>query len=97
LNVTTSMCDPNAINEFRHFFDTSVPVALFVGTDGVDDSFQNIEQLFSLYDKVYTNFVSVGYEEGVNQVNEFLPQLTKKGSGDDVSISGIIRIDNTEN
>ena len=92
LNVTTSICDTNAIDEFRHFFDTSIPIALFTGTDGVDDSFINIEQLFSLYDKIYNNFISVGYDEGLKQINDFLPQLTKKGSGDDVSISGIINI-----
>ncbi len=93
LNTTTSICDGDAAARFRHFFSTSLPAGVFIGTDGVDDSYpvaDNEEHLSNLYRMVARNFMGAGFEQGFNELRAFLPRLTEKGSGDDVSIAGLI-------
>lgn len=91
-NVTTSICDSEAIDEFRYCFleKDRKPIATFVGTDGIDDSYANSEELHSLYRSIWTIFVEHGSDVGAKEVEDFLPGLSRKGSGDDVSIAGII-------
>lgn len=90
MNVTTSLCDKNAIQEFRFYLSDKVPIAVFCGTDGIDDSYGGDEELTAFYKGVLTIFAQYGYEVGVSEVREYLPILTKRGSMDDVSIAGII-------
>lgn len=92
LNQTTSLCDKDAFLNFRHFYTEKKPIALYLCTDGVDDTYQNEEQLYDMYRRFTSNFIEEGFEKGIRQIGEFLPVLTKKGSGDDVSISGIFNI-----
>jgi len=94
LCMTTSLCDEDAASLFRHFYSETLPLAVFLGSDGIDDSFpvkDNEEHLARFYLEVYKNFVKEGLEKGSSQLREMLPLLTQKGSGDDVSIAGIIR------
>ncbi|GHT94424.1 hypothetical protein FACS1894141_1070 [Spirochaetia bacterium] len=93
-NVTTSICDENASGHFRRFWSGDLPAAVFIGTDGVDNSYpvyQNEKHLAKLYRTIADNFAEEGFTNGKKQLEEFLPVLTEKGSGDDVSIAGIIR------
>jgi len=94
LNKTTSLCDKNAIKLFRHYYSETLPLAVFLGSDGIDDSFpvfNNESHLSRFYQSVYNNFLKEGKKNGELQLREILPLLTQKGSGDDVSIAGIIR------
>lgn len=93
LNVTTSICDSDAIDEFRFCFTEKPPVAVFCGSDGIEDSYSSIDQLYALYRSISSIFAEHGAETGVNEVREYLPVLTKKGSGDDVSIAGIVNVE----
>lgn len=93
LNVTTSICDSDAIDEFRFCFIEKPPVAVFCGSDGIEDSYSSIDQLYALYRSIASIFAEHGAETGVNEVREYLPVLTKKGSGDDVSIAGIVNVE----
>ena len=91
---TTSLCDEEAVSLFRHFYSETLPLAVFLGSDGIDDSFpvkDNEEHLARFYREVHKNFVKEGLQKGKTQLREMLPLLTQKGSGDDVSIAGIIR------
>ena len=92
LNATTSLCDDEAFENFRQCFQTnSFPVAIYVATDGIDDSFGGLgERLFSFYKTVTTIFAEEGFEKGKQDLAAYLPKLTEKGSGDDISVSGII-------
>jgi hypothetical protein len=93
MNVTTSLCEADAKDHFRIFVLDEMPAAIFLGTDGVDNSypmFENEKHLAALYGEIHKNFLSVGLDEGVKQLQDFLPVLTQKGSGDDVSIAGIL-------
>ena len=45
-NITTSICDSEAIEEFRYCFMKESPVATLMGTDGIDDSYANFEEMY---------------------------------------------------
>lgn len=89
-NITTSICDSEAIDEFRYFFTKECPVATLMGTDGIDDSYANSEEMYVLYRSILAIFAEHGRETGETEIQAFLPGLSRKGSGDDVSIAGIV-------
>ena len=93
LNVTTSLCDARPLESFRHciHFDC-FPSAIFVGSDGIDDSFATDADLYGFYEEVVCTFREKSYEEAKEEVDKFLPVLSEKGSGDDVSVSGVINV-----
>ena len=94
LTQTTSLCDEDALSLFRHYYSETLPLAVFLGSDGIDDSFpvnENEKHLARFYLNIYENFVKEGIKNGEIQLREMLPRLTQRGSGDDVSIAGIIR------
>lgn len=90
LNVTTSICDDDSIEEFRFFITNETPAAVFCGSDGIDDSYSNTDELYALYRSILKIFAEHGVDVGKNEIKEYLPVLTKKGSGDDVSIGLIM-------
>ena len=93
LNATTSICDSDALNSFRHFYSEKLPVAVFVGSDGIDDCFNNNEQLHNLYKTVLYSFGTSEFEEALEGLKDYLPRLSAKGSGDDVSIAAMLDLD----
>lgn len=90
LNVTTSMSDENALGRLRHYYSEDMPDAIYIATDGVDDSYSSDERLRSFYDKLTESFRSGDKRVTENELKSFLPILSKQGSGDDISIAGII-------
>jgi hypothetical protein len=110
MNVTTSVCDDDAVETcrivYRPFASNSStaksrpPAAVFLNSDGVDDTFpvnENEKHLFGFFRTLTLNFIDElkkdpkgGFDEGVRQVREFLPDLSKRGSGDDVSLACLI-------
>lgn len=90
LNVTTSLCDSDAIDEFRYYVTDSIPVAVFCGTDGIEDSYASLDELHALYRSILNVYIEYGIDVGNSEVNEYLPVLSQRGSGDDVSIAFII-------
>lgn len=93
LNVTTSICDSDAITSFRHFYSDKLPAAVFVGSDGIDDCFSNNEQLHNLYKTVLYSFATTDFKTACEGLADYLPRLSAKGSGDDVSIAALLDID----
>lgn len=92
LNITTSICDSDSIDEFRYFITPDKPVAVFCGSDGIDDSYANSDEMYALYRSILKIFIDHGPEVGKSEIKEYLPVLTKKGSGDDVSIGLILNL-----
>jgi len=118
LNVTTSICDDHAHNEFRYWFgyeseggDTyqfsygpdeafesikqpgKKPIAIFMGSDGVDDSFtahENHNQLANLYRTVYVTHHKSDFQDLNAQIKSLAKRLATQGSHDDVSMAGIL-------
>lgn len=93
LNATTSICDSDALTSFRHFYSEKLPVAVFVGSDGIDDCFSNNEQLYNLYKTILYSFGTEEFGDAINALKDYLPRLSAKGSGDDVSIAAMLDFD----
>ena len=119
LNSTTSICDDNALFEFRYWFgyrnsdgavfefnygpdsddidstkkSGATPIAIFIGSDGVDDTYpvhENEKHLKYLYRSVVLTIDKDGFESTKNQINELVKKLAEQGSKDDVSMAGIV-------
>lgn len=92
-NVTTSICSPSAVSEFRYFFSRELPAAVFLGSDGIDDSFASPKYHHDFYRLVLSTFATEDEEQACAELNEYLPELSAQGSGDDMSIAYIVDID----
>lgn len=93
LNATTSICDTDALNRFRSFYSEKLPVAVFVGSDGIDDCFSTEQQLYNLYKTVLYSFATSDFDAAVDDLSDYLPRLSAKGSGDDVSVAAVLDLD----
>lgn len=96
LNQTTSLCDKDSQNEIRFYASQRIPECVFCCTDGFENSFKDEAQLMGVYEKVYELFKSYKGDEitkknlALEELKDWLPKLSKKGSGDDISLAGII-------
>ena len=90
LHMTTSLCDPNATNEFRFCGGNAetTPVAIFLGTDGIDNSWGTEDALHNFYIEVLKHCTSA--EDVTRDLEEALPQLSQAGCQDDMSIAAIV-------
>lgn len=95
-SVTTSMCEDNAFDNFRYAYGTDIPSVLIIGSDGLDGYFSKVEEnaiepLKGLYRSVVESFLTKGFGEGLNELNESLPILSQRGvTQDDMSVAGWI-------
>lgn len=102
-NYTTSLCNSNPECLFRYAFDGtgSFPAAVFCCSDGIEDSYGDYEinpqKLHGFYQGLLDQFVKVGEETTLQNIGDFLPVLSEKGSRDDMSLAGIIDISLVEN
>lgn len=92
LNLTTSLCDGSPVGEFRYAFSGmgDFPVAVILGSDGLDDSWGNFERLANFYSQTLGIFDNLGKDKAVEELGDFLPKLSAKASQDDMSMAGII-------
>ena len=93
LNKTTSICGSDALRDFRHFYSEKIPTAVFMGSDGIDDSFKNEEDMYDFYKTILYAFSISDYTQAVDELKAYLPRLSKEGSADDVSIAGWMDMD----
>lgn len=89
LNKTTSICDSCAIDEFRYCYDGTgnFPIAVILGSDGIDDSFGAEENQANFYVQILKSIAKSGIEATRSEIKSTLPQLSKIGSQDDMSIA----------
>ncbi|MDO5772945.1 MAG: protein phosphatase 2C domain-containing protein [Spirochaetales bacterium] len=85
--VTPSLCGKNAIEEFRYGFSFEKIAGICVMSDGLTDSF-NLEKLPNFLISIKNNAIQ-NAEKTKAELEEYLPKLSEKGSGDDISIAGI--------
>lgn len=93
LNATTSICDSDAIERFRHFYSKELPAAVFVGSDGIDDCFKNDEQFHNFYKTVLYSLGTSDFDSSVAELKDYLPRLSEKGSRDDMSVAAVLDMD----
>lgn len=93
-NITSSMCQDDARDSARYcyFEKGAVPPAVFLGTDGVDKSCWNEEQLYDLYRTLAIQFAESGFEETDEYIKNLLPEISANGCGDDISCAGIVNV-----
>jgi serine/threonine protein phosphatase PrpC len=97
LNVTTSICDDDAVETARCYFsyhaEKAPPVAVFLCSDGVDDNYPvdaNERHLFKLYRTIALTFAEDGFDSTCSQLQDLANSFAIKGKGDDTSIAGFI-------
>lgn len=91
-NATTSLCLPNALDEFRYYrWRTGLPKILLGSTDGYGNSFRS-EADFHKALRDYARLISdYGWESVSDKLPQWLKETSEKGSGDDISVALIFR------
>lgn len=95
LNKTTSICDSGAIDEFRYCYegDGQFPIAVILGSDGIDDSFGSEENQANFYVQILKSITKTNLDVTLSEIETTLPQLSKIGSQDDMSIAMVFDSD----
>ncbi|MCH5212349.1 MAG: protein phosphatase 2C domain-containing protein [Oscillospiraceae bacterium] len=88
-NVTTSICQKDALDKFRYFISDNMPVAICFGSDGIDDTYGDGQLLEAFYGQLLLEFEQEGYSKTVEEIEELMPDITRNGSHDDVSVAMI--------
>lgn len=86
LNCTTSLCSHRE-DRFRYCYGTAQPVALFLSSDGVGGSFPYPDQLALFYESVLYRLARNPYGEVTQELARYLPDLSRTGSRDDMSLA----------
>ena len=85
-NRSTSLCNSNAKESFRHYFSKVKPIAAFVSSDGVEESFDQAG-LYNFFFSLAYWLKEEGFEIAKAKIDNLLPQISEGGSGDDVSVA----------
>ena len=89
LNKTTSLCNSNSLDLFRFCYegDGIFPLAIFLGSDGVDDSLGDNDNLADFYGDIFRILGETSADKVEGELKVDLPELSKQGSKDDMSIA----------
>lgn len=90
-NRSTSLCNSNAKESFRHYYSAIKPIAVFVSSDGVEESFDQAGLYNCLYSVAYW-FKEDGFEGTKLKLDDLLPKISAGGSGDDVSLATMVSL-----
>ena len=84
-NLTSSLCNSNAIKMFNYFYSYEKPLAIILSTDGLYTSFSSRES-FEEYNCLLASQLS-DTEVLKSRINKNFIRRTNAGSRDDISIS----------
>lgn len=85
-NLTTSLCDSDAISGFRFFYENKPFSGIVLSSDGLINSFLNEDDFFS-FGKRVLNAVGDGT---ANALGEHLRTRSRCGSRDDISVAAVL-------
>ena len=92
-NLTTSLCSRAADKDFKHCFANmkkDYPIdGLILTTDGVINSYTSEQAYLDFMANIFSGYKEETRESAHAELEEFLPRLSEKGSGDDLTV-GII-------
>lgn len=88
-NLTTSLCDSDAISNFRYFYRPDGFEGLMLSSDGLIGSFGRIEDFFSFGHRV----VSAVSSDNTASLAEHLHTRSRGGSRDDISVAALVKCD----
>lgn len=95
-NVTTSMCDEDAPASIRSrviALESKKVIACYLGSDGVEDAYRDMEGTHMFYRSLTCELAERGTDAFETYLAEMLPGFSQTGSGDDVSVSGIVDLE----
>ncbi len=101
-NQTTSLCDEDAAESFRHCIidiEKNPVVACYVGSDGVEDAYRSQDGTHTFYRDLTCVLVEKYETDFDAYLDEMLPEFSargrysKTGSQDDVSVAGIVDVE----
>lgn len=90
---TTSLCNADALDSFRDNCGRHI-IGIIVASDGVTDSFIRNDREDKYKDftlKLLENFVKFP-DTAEQELRDFLPKLSERGSKDDVALAGIFNL-----
>lgn len=89
LNKTTSLCDSDVLSEFRYCYQGNgkFPKAVFLGSDGIDDSYGDGENLTNFYIEIFKLIAKRSIRTVKRQLEKDLPIISQRGSKDDMSVA----------
>jgi serine/threonine protein phosphatase PrpC len=90
---TTSLCDSNAAENFRHVYGFNKIKGLTVATDGVSDSFIP-EAYLEFHEQLYADFAR-NQKMARDGVTKGVAAWSANGSRDDASMAGVFYFDDT--
>lgn len=85
-NLTTSLCDSDAINSFRWFYKSGTPNGIMLSSDGLIGSFKNESDFLSFSSRV----LGAVSDDTAASLSEHLKLRSRSGSRDDISIAAIV-------
>lgn len=88
-NLTTSLCDSDAIANFRHFYCPNRFEGVMLSSDGLINSFGSVADFLSFGRRV----LSAVSDENTAPLAEHLHTRSRSGSRDDISIAALVPID----
>lgn len=95
LNKTTSLCDSHALEEFRYCYqgdgEQNFPIAIFLGSDGLDDSYGDGDNLHNFYIQLFKMIIKNGKKKALKELEKSLPIISQRGSKDDMSVACIFK------
>jgi serine/threonine protein phosphatase PrpC len=97
-NETTSLCMDNAWNKFQIELELQnthrqVPALILLSTDGYANSYASDEEFFKIGEDYLTEINRSGIESIEEQLAEFLSKISSGGSGDDITLGIVSRIE----
>lgn len=90
-NLTTSLCDKDAAKRMRYVYmdrKEKDPIAMIAATDGVERSFGDNIHLSAFYAELFYELSELDEEEVGAYLANLLPQISQRGSQDDVTMAG---------
>ena len=92
-NMTTSCCDSDAKDSIRYAYidlKQNRPLACFLSSDGVEDSFGSMEAMYAFFLEEIIFALDNGIKEAEADLAEYIPTMSKEGSRDDITVCGMI-------
>lgn len=94
-NLTTSLCNSDADVAFKHCFcrlnDRRDVQGLILTTDGIINSYQSEQAYLGFIENIFAGYREQQRKDAHAELAEFLPRLSEKGSGDDLSVAIVCR------
>ncbi len=95
-NETTSLCAKNAWRDFRFWFQpivTAPPKLILAATDGYANSFRDDESFLKVGSDIWEMIQTEGLNVVKQQLETWLNEASEAGSGDDITVGIICRVE----